>query len=152
MLALAMTQPRPDLAREGRDRGLAAGAGDGGDGRGLARKELRRGERQRMAHIGDLDEGDMIGQRVRRCALRHHGAGAGRERLGQEGEPVGLGAWHRREQEVGLHRAAVGRNPMDIEGAEPRFEAGIAGQEFAQLHRAWPKCLPARESTGQVIQ
>ena len=51
-----MPEPLPDLPREGGDRGLAAGAGDGGDGRGLARKKSRRGQRQRAARIGRDDE------------------------------------------------------------------------------------------------
>ena len=50
----------PDLPREGGDRGLAAGAGDGRDDGWLARMELRRGERQRPADIGDLDHGDAV--------------------------------------------------------------------------------------------
>ena len=47
-----------DLAREVRDRGLAAGAGDRDDGLGLARIEARRRERQRAAHVGDAQIGD----------------------------------------------------------------------------------------------
>src|SRR6185437_658201 len=52
-----MTEPLPDLPGEGRDRGLAAGAGDGGDGFGLPRIESRRGKRQRAARIRRADKG-----------------------------------------------------------------------------------------------
>ena len=46
-----MTETQPDLPRKCRNGGLAAGAGDGRDGAGLPRIELRRGERQRTARI-----------------------------------------------------------------------------------------------------
>ena len=73
--------------------------------------------------LATLHERDVVGQRVRR-ALRHHGDGAGRERLRHEGEPVRLGARHRDEQEARLHRAAVGRNAGDVERAEARARSG----------------------------
>ena len=44
-----VTEPLPDLAREGGDRGLAAGPGHRRDRRGLARIERGGGERQRVA-------------------------------------------------------------------------------------------------------
>ena len=43
----AKTQRAPNLPRKRRDRRFAAGAGDGGDGFGLARIKFRRGQRQR---------------------------------------------------------------------------------------------------------
>src|SRR6185437_14350573 len=46
-----MAEPLPDLPCKRRDRGLAAGAGDGGDCGRLAGKDLRRGKRQRVARI-----------------------------------------------------------------------------------------------------
>ena len=54
--AASIAEPAPDLAREGGDRGLAAGAGDGGDGRGLARIEARGGAREREARVVDAHE------------------------------------------------------------------------------------------------
>ena len=71
MLAAAMAERCPDLAREGGDRGLAAGAGDGGDRRRLARIESRRGQRQRAARIrrratnGDARSGSAADDRRR---------------------------------------------------------------------------------------
>ena len=58
----AMAERGPDLAREGGDRRLAAGAGDGGDGVRLARKKFRRHQRQRAPGIADVHESDMRGQ------------------------------------------------------------------------------------------
>ena len=46
-----MPEPLPDLAREGGDGCLAAGSGDGGDGRRLFREKPRGGQRQRAARI-----------------------------------------------------------------------------------------------------
>jgi hypothetical protein len=51
-----MAELLPDLPREGGDRGLAAGAGDADDRRGLLGIEFRRGKRQRTARIGGRDE------------------------------------------------------------------------------------------------
>src|SRR6478736_9413919 len=47
----SVAEPLPDLARERGNRGLAAGAGDGGDRLGLSRIESRSGERQRAPRI-----------------------------------------------------------------------------------------------------
>ena len=147
----SVAEARPHLAREGRDRGLAAGAGDGGDGRGLSGKEFCRGERERPAHIGNLDESDAVRQRPGRRALGHHRARAGGERLGQVDEPVRLGARHRHEQEARLHGAAVGRNAGDVERAEPRLEPGLSFQEFAKLHRAPLKSSPPVRRAGSLV-
>src|SRR5712692_9537526 len=51
-----VTEPLPDLAREGGDRSLAAGSGYSRDGFGLSRVKFRYGERQRAARIGRDDE------------------------------------------------------------------------------------------------
>ena len=48
----------PDLPREGGDRGLAAGAGDRGDGAGLAREKFRRRQGQRAARVAHRHEND----------------------------------------------------------------------------------------------
>ena len=98
----------PDLAREGGDRGLAAGAGDGRDGLRLARKESRRRERERAARIADPDEGDAVRQRRRRHPLGHDRDRAGGQRRRDEAQAVVLGAGHRHEQIARLDRAAVG--------------------------------------------
>ena len=53
MLAAAMAVLLPDLAREGGDGGLAAGAGDGDHRLGLAREDVRGEFRQREARVVD---------------------------------------------------------------------------------------------------
>ena len=73
---------RPDLADEGGDRGLAAGAGDRDDRLGLARIKPRRGPRQRQAGVGDLDERRAFGRRRRaRRRSRSPRAEARRQRV-----------------------------------------------------------------------
>ena len=62
----AETQRAPDLPREGRDRRFAAGAGDGGDGFGLARIKFRRGQRQRAPRVGNAHECHVERQRAER--------------------------------------------------------------------------------------
>ena len=57
-----VTERRPDLPGEGGDRGLAAGAGDRRDGRGLAGVKARCGKRQRAPRIRNLDDGDAVGE------------------------------------------------------------------------------------------
>ena len=125
MLAAGCAERGPDLAREGGDRGLSAGAGDGRDHLRLARKELRRRQRQRAARIADPDEGDAFGQRHRRHPLRHDGRGAGRQRLADEAQPVVLGAGHRHEQVARLDGAAVRADAGDLERGEARVADGI---------------------------
>ncbi len=58
-----MPEPLPDLPRERGDRGLAAGAGDRRDGRGLPRIESRRGQRQRAARIWRDDKRNAASRR-----------------------------------------------------------------------------------------
>ena len=89
MLADCMTEPQPDLPREGGDRGLAAGAGDGRDGLRLPRIEFRRGQRQRAARIRRGDEGHADAIRRRMIAGDRHRAGCNR-RI-DEARAVGLG-------------------------------------------------------------
>ena len=105
MLAACVAERCPDLPREGRDRGLAAGAGDGGDRRGLARIEsARRRARARGARCRpatkatsaagagarSADDGDRAGrQRLRaRSAARRPWCPA-RRRTGRPASPRG---------------------------------------------------------------
>src|SRR5512138_977607 len=53
-----MAKTLPDLPREGGDGSFSAGAGDGGDGLRLLRKELCRRQRQRAARVLGCDEGN----------------------------------------------------------------------------------------------
>ena len=89
-----MSERGPDLAREGRNRSLAAGAGDGRNDGGLPRIELCRRKRQRAPRIGYIHQRDMVRQRMGRLALRHYGDRAPCDRLRHEREPVRLGAAH----------------------------------------------------------
>ena len=70
-----VTEPLPDLAREGGDRGLAAGAGDRRDGLRLPRIKFRRGQRQRAARVRRGDEGHADAVRRRMIAGDRHRTG-----------------------------------------------------------------------------
>ena len=134
MLAGDLAGRLPDLARERGDRGLAAGAGDGGDGVGLVLEQARRRDRQRSARIADAHEGDAVGQRHRRHLLRHDGDRAGIDGALHEAQAVVLGAGHRHEQALGLDLAAVGRDGAHVEIGEPRVAEGIDGEELGEFH------------------
>ena len=127
-----MPERLPDLAHEGDDRSLAAGAGDGSDGRRLARMEMRGGERQRAARVAHAHERGL----GRQCdlPLAHDRHRAGGDGIGDETRTVGAAAGERNEDVARLHVAAVGGNAGDFERAEARLECGISGQHFAQLH------------------
>ena len=98
----------PDLPDEGRDRGLAAGAGDGDDGFGLPREEARGGARERGAGVGDPDEGRAGGGR-RPLADDSHGPA--RERVADMLEAVVLRSGEREEDVARLDLAAVDAMP-----------------------------------------
>jgi hypothetical protein len=119
----------PDLAREGRNRSLAAGAGDGRNGCGLPRIELRRRKCERAPHIGYVHQGDMVRQWTRRLAFGQYRDRAPCHRLRQEAQPIDLGAGHGDEQETGFHGPAVGRNSGHRQCAKTPVAAGLAGQK-----------------------
>ena len=125
---------RPDLAREGGNRGLARGAGDGGDHSGLAGEERGGGKRQRAAHVRHDDHCDAGGHLG--GALGHDRGGAVRERLRQEGEPVRLGARYGDEQEPSPHPAAVRSDARQFDTRKARVEAGIRQRQVGEFHQA----------------
>ena len=84
-----VAEPLPDLAREGGDRGLAAGAGDRRDGLRLPRIEFRRRQRQRAARVRRGDEGHADVARRRMIAGDRHRA-RGNRRI-DEARAIGLG-------------------------------------------------------------
>ena len=132
---------RPDLPGEGGDRGLSAGAGDGGDDCGLPREEFRRRKRERAAHIGRQHQRDIVGQGRGRSALREDRDRAGCERGGNVAQSVGLAARHRREQEAGLDRAAVGANARYRTRRMTLFASCVGREKVVQTH-AGPVLAP----------
>ncbi len=137
-----VTEPLPDLARERRDRGLAAGAGHRRDRRGLPRIESSRGECQRAARIGRDDERNAC------KALRQMVAGdrdcTGGDRRIDEARAVGPAAGEREEQVARLHRTAVDRKPSDENGVgtwiDSWIDRGVIAEEVAKSHDlpVWP--------------
>ena len=111
----------PDLPGKGRNRGLAAGAGDGADGRRLPWVKFRRGQRQRAARIGHRHEGDAFGQSFRPLlgGNRHRASGC---RGAGEMRAVGLGAGDGDKQKARFHLAAVGGNSGDIDAGCARID------------------------------
>jgi hypothetical protein len=132
----------PDLACEGGDRGLAAGAGNRRDRVRLAGKEFGRSVRQRAPRIADLDEGDTGRQRRRRHPLGHDGDRAARHRKRNEAQPVILRARHRHEQVARFDGSAVRSDPAHVERGKAHIGAStvsrlasfMAGQ-FVPIYR-----------------
>ena len=126
-----MAQLFPYLAREGGDRGLAAGAGHGRDRRRLHGEELRRGERERAARVGNGDERHLaaFGRMVADDSHRPCGDGGI-----DEARAVGLAACQRKEQITRLDGAAVEREPGHVERRSSGVDRGVVAEELAQLH------------------
>ena len=125
----------PKLPQEGDDRGLAARARNGGHDIGLARIKPGRRMGERGANVRNDDQRQIAGGGV----LRDDDDGAPRLRIGDESQPVGLVAGDGEECKAFTHRAAVGRNPRDLEIADARTRQG-ARQKLAQSHQCPPPC------------
>ena len=126
-----MTEPLPDLAREGGDRSLAAGAGDGGDGRRLAWIESCRRERQRAARIRCRDKRDA---NMRGHLLSGHRNRTGSDRTLDEPCAVGLRTGEREKKIARLHGAAVHGEARDRDLAGPRIHSGVVAEKLAKFH------------------
>src|SRR6185312_3177514 len=143
-----MAQPLPDLAGESGNRGLAAGAGDGGDRCRLPRKKFRRRQRQRTARIWGQDK------RHRDARWRMIAGDRDRARSDRrldEARAIGLAAGQRKEEIAPLHRAAVDRKPGNGGRLGLRFEPciypGLVVEEVAKLHGVpvgWMRSKPAQ--------
>ena len=124
-----ITETLPDLPREYGDGGLAAGAGDRRNGRGLTWVESRRGQRQRAARIR---HGNKCNATV---ALRNTVAddsdSAGRNRLIDEARTIGLDTGQREENIAPLHRPAVHGNARDRNIGMLRADHGISAKKVA---------------------
>ncbi len=105
--------PCPDLPREGGDRGLAVGAGDGGDRAGLGRMKPGREQREAAARRRIDDDGDAE-RGSRRAVGCQHRRGAVLHRIGDEAGAVGARSGQRREEVTGFRRARVRREPRDF--------------------------------------
>ena len=127
---------RPDLPREGRDRGLAVGAGHRDHGFRLAAEPQGGGIGQRLPRILGDDQGHGgLGQRglgqLRAFAVGQDRARALLQRRREIFGAMGLAARQRREQMPGAHAAAVDAQPRD-----PRLAAALGMQpQFGQRPR-----------------
>ena len=117
----AQAQPRPNLTREHRDRGLAVGAGDRHDEFRLGRVESRRYQRKAAARIGigndrygGVDVGGAVGK---------DGGSAMLHRVGDEAAAIGFISGERREQEARLHGPGIRGQADDLGVALPGREA-----------------------------
>ena len=109
MLAAAMAERRPDLPREGRDRGLAAGAGDGGDGlRAGAERICAAASASARRALPTRTNATPAGSGVAARARPTTATAPAATRLRDEAQAVGLGCRHRDEHVARLDRAAVG--------------------------------------------
>ena len=91
-----ITESGPNLAGEGGDRGLAAGAGHSRDHGRLPAEKPRGGESERAARVIDGDKDRPIRQR-RGILFTDNRGSAGRRSLGGERRPIGLAAGQRDE-------------------------------------------------------
>src|SRR6266702_646928 len=145
-----LSQPLPDLARKRCDRGFAAGAGDGCDGRWLLRIESRRGQRQRAARIWRHDDRHAAVARWRVLAGDRDSAG-GNGRI-DETRTVGLAAGKRKEKIARLHRAAVDRKATDLDRIRDpnrfrlRLDRSVIAEEVAKSHG-----LPVRPAQSGAL-
>ena len=135
-----MAKALPDLPREGSHGRLAAGAGDGGDGLRLKRKESCRGQRQRAARIGRHHEGNVGAVRPMLACNRDRARRDGRF---DEARAVGLAAGKRKEQIARLHDAAVDGKPPHLDRLGVRIDRGISAEEIAKSH-----AVPFRPAAG----
>jgi hypothetical protein len=120
-LAAPWPHQGPDLAREIGDRGLAVGAGDGGDGGRLravkARRDLRQAlarivvgdQRQRRLGASDRDVGDAGAGR------REDRGGAAVQRLVDVASAIGTRAGQGGEQVTRAHLARVRRDADNVD-------------------------------------
>ena len=124
----------PDLAREGGDRGLAAGAGDGDHGCRLARKDARGEFCQREARV--VDEKHRRGRRAERRAPcgddRRRPAPGG---IGGVGSAVGLAAGDGDEDHAGRDLARIRGHPGDLGGGGNAAFGGKQTGEVVEFHR-----------------
>ena len=123
-----MAEHRPDLAREMHHRGLAVGAGDGGDGSRLARIEARRelGEPAVRVRIGDdRDVAPGIGIEVQRGRIVGQDRdGALLHRIGGEGAAIPLRTAQRGKQKTGPDLTGIGGKSDDLGIGERRSPNG----------------------------
>ena len=123
-----MAERRPDLAREMHHRGLAVGAGDGGDGVRLTRIEARRqqGEPAVRVRIGDdRDATPAIGVEVQRGRIVGQDRdGALGNRIGAESAAVLLRAAQGGEQKTRSDLARIGGEADDLGIGERRSPDG----------------------------
>ena len=106
----------PDLAGEGGDRSLAAGAGDGHQGGGLAAEKPGRRQRQRAPWVFNLDQGN--GERLADgVGGRHDSHGAPPHGVVGVGGTVGLGARQGEEQGAAGNLARIRRDPGNGDAA-----------------------------------
>ena len=115
----------PDLACEGGNGGLAAGAGDRHDGLRLINKEPCRGERKRASRVADPDEGNVGRQRHGRHALGHNRHSTVGHRRRYETQTIAAGAGHRHEQIARLDLTAVGADAADLNRVEARVANSV---------------------------
>ncbi len=110
-----MAEPCPYLARESRDRRLAAGAGHGRDHSGLRGMETGGRERQRPPRIGDADNaGAGMGGSLH---VADDGRRARRPRLADESRAVRPGAGQREKDvalrhSTGVHAKSARNDPV----------------------------------------
>ena len=137
----------PDLAGEGRDRGLAGRAGDGDDRFGLGREPQRGGPGERGArvlghHHGGAGRGKLGGGDLRAAAVGQDRSGALAQGIPDELAPVGGRSGQRGEQVAVPHGAAVDRKAGDGRVAPVPCPQTQRGQKLAVTRHRHPSPRP----------
>ncbi len=121
---------------ERRDRGLAAGTGDGCDHSRLARIQPCRRSGQGTAGIADLHESDAGRQRVRGSFGHHRGRPVGERRRDESGRFRPWFPARATNTSPGRTSAAVGGQTADVQIGEAGIEPGFIGEQIAKFHRS----------------
>ena len=115
-----------DLAGEGGDRGLAAGAGDGDEMVRLARIEARRHQRQRPARLGGAEDRRRSAGRSSAAPLAASTATAPRATASPaKRAPSAALPGSAANRIAGRDRAAVGRKPADLDRRRCRWKGSV---------------------------
>ena len=143
---------RPDLPGESGDRGLTAGAGDGGDHARLTREEGGGAERQRPARIVDRDESNIVGQAFRALFGDDRDRAGRRRRAGEIGA-VGLGARPSRRTDRPLSPCGCRRQYRRRRARRSAGRSGHCAAAVRQVSWAYDQFSSARpHASGDPVQ
>ena len=136
-----LAEGRPDLAREMDHRGLAVGAGNGGNRSRLPAVQARCHQRQAAVRVRVGHDADPVAllrrKRKRVRIVGQDGRRAARHSVGGETASVLSGAGQRREQKAGLHGPRIGGEPDDLRVVQSS-KGRHGGHQLSKFQAACP--------------